>query len=610
MSGESPGYVPPDHTSTAEFAIARRRSAEPGPAPDDTPTGAPPADDPPPPSDTLPPSETPSDDDLPENALPSDDLPPQADTPVPVETITDLPAVDATVTDLPGTGTAAEDVDSIPEGVEIDDVSATLFDAPETLSDVPAPLSDGPALPSDAAAPPSDDPEPDFASVTVTDIPLPRREDPDAIPFGAPTPNDTAPSEPAEAPLGVGEWTADFGAEAAESADEPQPQAPPAEANMPAAAISPETAQPSATNPPNEAVVALGAEGIPPAPPAPSAPASPDPQATPVRPMPASSSSPASSGPHTGDLSVARGVGPSSSSGGFGLPPAPYAAPSAPSAPPGPGSPLGPGSASGPGSAPTAPGPGSGPVHAQGSGIGATTSPTALPTPGIVTHGNATPGPQGEKRRPWLLVALAVGVLLVLVGVAASFLLGGSSKKDDKTTAIAAAPSSGPAGTEAPTSAPPSGAPSAPPSGEPSGGGAPSQEPTGAPSQAPSGTPGAVPPAGGGTDPVPPVQPGTVTQGNGISYQIVQQSQGYFEGQFIVTNPGTAPLTGWKITFDTPRADVHAIWGAALVHGGTHVEIDGTVSIPPGGSLAVRFGATGLPARPQGCQLSGRPCGF
>ncbi|MEV4256766.1 cellulose binding domain-containing protein [Spirillospora sp. NPDC049652] len=120
-------------------------------------------------------------------------------------------------------------------------------------------------------------------------------------------------------------------------------------------------------------------------------------------------------------------------------------------------------------------------------------------------------------------------------------------------------------------------------------------------------TPGATPPAtgdGGGG------QPGPAVQGNGISYQIVQQSQGYFEGQFTVTNPGTAPLSGWKITFTTPRADVHAIWGAELVHGGTQVEIRGTSAIPPGGSTTIRFGATGLPARPEGCRLSGRPCGF
>lgn len=78
----------------------------------------------------------------------------------------------------------------------------------------------------------------------------------------------------------------------------------------------------------------------------------------------------------------------------------------------------------------------------------------------------------------------------------------------------------------------------------------------------------------------------------------------------MITNSGSRPLTGWKITFDTPRADVHAIWGAALVHGGTHVEIDGLVPIPPGGSWTVRIGATGQPAQPQGCLLAGRPCGF
>ncbi|MEV5569060.1 cellulose binding domain-containing protein [Spirillospora sp. NPDC052269] len=573
MSGDSPGYVPPDHTSTAEFAIPKRRSAAAGPPPDDTLIDTPPAGDP----------------------LPADDLPP-VDKDLPTD---DVPPADA----FP----PADDLLSARADLPVDDVPPDAYDASpeETITDVPAPAATLTDVPEVAAvlrsSEPVDDPEPEPAPtrmpapVTITDIPIPRRDDRDSTPFGAPTPIETAPSVPAEAPAPdvtphEDNWTAFFGAEAegrAEgSAAAPQTHEPSAPTSAPPAGIPPEQPTPPVGNPSDEAVVALGAEGIPPAP------ATPAPPYALSRPA-AAPPSPSSTGPHTGDLSVAGGTPPTGSKAAFGIPPT---APAGGTAPSGGQGPVG------------------GPGGRGGSGIGGATAPTGMPTPGMPTPGMPTPGmptpgPARQKRSPWVLVALAVGVLFVLGGVAAAMLLGGSSGGKRS----ASAPESSATASIEPTSSP-SAPSSGEPSHEPSGSAPPSTQPSGEPSEGPAGTPGAVPPPAGGTPPAgggrPSAPPGPVKQGNGITYQIVQQSQGYFEGQFVVTNPGTAPLTGWKITFDTPRADVHTIWGAELVHGGTHVEIDGTVAIPPGGSWTVRFGATGLPAAPQGCQLAGRACGF
>lgn len=106
---------------------------------------------------------------------------------------------------------------------------------------------------------------------------------------------------------------------------------------------------------------------------------------------------------------------------------------------------------------------------------------------------------------------------------------------------------------------------------------------------------------------------GPVVTGEGVTYQLVQQDEGYYEGRLVVTNRTSRPMRTWKLIFEAPGADVKNIWGGRLVHGGDRVEIqnlDGAAAIPPGGTWEVRFGAAGTAATPKKCNVNGKACGF
>ncbi|MEV3922238.1 cellulose binding domain-containing protein [Actinomadura coerulea] len=212
--------------------------------------------------------------------------------------------------------------------------------------------------------------------------------------------------------------------------------------------------------------------------------------------------------------------------------------------------------------------------------------------------------PPSRSRRPMVLILLiAVVVVLVLVG-AAVLMLGGSDTKG-KTAGQTSPSASGPAtgGGTGPAS----------PGASPTGGGAPATPPqSGVPTNQPPGgqLPGGQPVA---PPPVTTAPVGPLVQGKGITYQLVQQDSGYFEGKMVITNRTRKPLKAWKLTFKAPGADVKNIWGARLVRGGSTVEIrnlDGVPAIQPGATWDVQFGAAGTAATPKSCALNGRACGF
>nr|WP_237417745.1 cellulose binding domain-containing protein [Actinomadura rayongensis] len=150
----------------------------------------------------------------------------------------------------------------------------------------------------------------------------------------------------------------------------------------------------------------------------------------------------------------------------------------------------------------------------------------------------------------------------------------------------------------------------------------PSQEP-GAPSAQPSGTPPAAvpttgaptagsPPPGVAPTPVQPPAP-VVTGTGGVTYQLVEQDAGYYEGRIVFTNTTGKPLGKWKLTFTAPDGKVKNVWGGRLVHGGAKAEIQpapGAAPVPAGASWEVRFGVEGAPATPRDCRVNGRSCGF
>ncbi|KAB2342436.1 hypothetical protein F8566_38465 [Actinomadura rudentiformis] len=223
------------------------------------------------------------------------------------------------------------------------------------------------------------------------------------------------------------------------------------------------------------------------------------------------------------------------------------------------------------------------------------TSPTPPPPmPGAPMP--QAPAARGRSRWPVLLVAIGAVVAILAVAAVGAVLW----QRDDgskKTSAGKPAPSATPT-----ASATPSGPATATPSGTPAATATPT--PTGA---------GAVPP----TAPVPPTPTappvGPVVSGNGITYQLMQQDPGYYEGRMVFTNRTGKPMKSWKITFDAPGANVKNIWGARLVRKGDRVEIQplkGAPPVPPGATWEIQYGAAGTAANPKGCKINGKACGF
>ncbi|SNR77137.1 cellulose binding domain-containing protein [Actinomadura mexicana] len=235
-----------------------------------------------------------------------------------------------------------------------------------------------------------------------------------------------------------------------------------------------------------------------------------------------------------------------------------------------------------------------------------------MPPPAMVSPSGGLPGgppagpPPSRSRRPVILILLiALVVVLVLVGVVV-LLLGRGSESGGKT-----APQASPAGSTPATEG--GGATPASPGAPSPGGGAPATPPqSGVPTNQPPGgqQPGVQP---GAPPPVTTAPIGPLVQGKGITYQLVQQDSGYFEGKMVITNRTKKPLKAWKVTFKAPGADVKNIWGARLVHGGSTVEIrnlDGVPAIQPGATWDIQFGAAGAASTPKSCELNGRACGF
>ncbi|MBO2454910.1 cellulose binding domain-containing protein [Actinomadura barringtoniae] len=235
----------------------------------------------------------------------------------------------------------------------------------------------------------------------------------------------------------------------------------------------------------------------------------------------------------------------------------------------------------------------------------------AMPAGGIPgPYGTPSPPPgsgSGKGARRGVLILGAVGAVAVLAGAAVGTIVLSGGKDSDKKTASASTPSVSPT-TGASGSPTKAGTPSPTTSATPGASGAP----------VPSAVPTVPGQSGAPTAPAVPGQPttapvGPVVTGKGITYQLMQQEEGYYEGRLVITNTSNKPMKGWKITFDAPKNDVKNLWGGRLVHGGDKVEIQsekGAEAIPPGATWAIQYGAAGSAANPKGCRVNGKPCGF
>lgn len=222
--------------------------------------------------------------------------------------------------------------------------------------------------------------------------------------------------------------------------------------------------------------------------------------------------------------------------------------------------------------------------------------------------------PHAGRNRRAVLVMVAVAAAALLGIAAAGILLWPETRPSAGRSSVAqgsqATPSTGPqGGTASPESGEPAGPGGTGPGGTPTPA-LPGEQGTGGTEAG--GVPGADSANAAGPAQAPAEVP-PLRSGDNVTYQLMQRDEGYFEGTFAITNPGSEPMPSWTLTFSVKGANVRNVWGGRLVRGGETAIIGnapGAAAIPPGGSIEVRFGADGAPSDPATCEVNGRSCGF
>ena len=126
-----------------------------------------------------------------------------------------------------------------------------------------------------------------------------------------------------------------------------------------------------------------------------------------------------------------------------------------------------------------------------------------------------------------------------------------------------------------------------------------------APQALPSAAPAAAstPPPAASTAPAIPV----VT----VSYSVVQQWDGGFQGEFTIVNHGAAAISGWQLAAVFPGDTIESAWDASFHTGGDTLLLDPPsyqLTIAPGAGLAEHFTAAGTTTTPESCTFNGAAC--
>jgi hypothetical protein len=98
------------------------------------------------------------------------------------------------------------------------------------------------------------------------------------------------------------------------------------------------------------------------------------------------------------------------------------------------------------------------------------------------------------------------------------------------------------------------------------------------------------------------------------SYQAGSSWGTGYSGQYTITNPGTAAVSGWTLAFTLPKGTaVSSLWDGSYTDNGGQVTVksdswDATVA--PGGSVTVGFvtQSPGTAGQPAACTINGAPC--
>ena len=87
-----------------------------------------------------------------------------------------------------------------------------------------------------------------------------------------------------------------------------------------------------------------------------------------------------------------------------------------------------------------------------------------------------------------------------------------------------------------------------------------------------------------------------------------------YSGQYTITNPGTAAVSGWTLAFTLPPGTkLTSLWGGAYTDDGGQVTVKSAgwdATVAPGQPVAVGFvtGSSGAAGQPAGCTINGAAC--
>jgi cellulose binding protein with CBM2 domain len=87
-----------------------------------------------------------------------------------------------------------------------------------------------------------------------------------------------------------------------------------------------------------------------------------------------------------------------------------------------------------------------------------------------------------------------------------------------------------------------------------------------------------------------------------------------YSGQYTITNPGTAAVSGWTLAFTLPRGTkLTSLWGGTYTDDGGQVTVKSAgwdATVEPGQPVTVGFvtGSSGPAGQPAGCTINGAAC--
>src|SRR6185437_15005972 len=87
-----------------------------------------------------------------------------------------------------------------------------------------------------------------------------------------------------------------------------------------------------------------------------------------------------------------------------------------------------------------------------------------------------------------------------------------------------------------------------------------------------------------------------------------------YSGQYTITNPGTAPVSGWTLAFTLPPGTkLTSLWGGTYTDDGGQVTVQSAgwdATVEPGQPVTVGFvtGSSGAAGQPAGCTINGAVC--